>query len=76
MEQLSHDELRALNAERLRQWGYTLTNAEASAIVVLGVGSSKTNPVTVLSPDGVEAADVIRLLLHAANTVALEWATN
>lgn len=73
----THDELQALNAERLRQWAQTLTHAESSAIVVLGVGlSDETNRVTVLSPDEVSVCDVIRLLLHAANTVALQRATN
>ncbi len=74
---LTPDELKALNAERLRQWGEQLTEAGASAIVVLGVGlGDPPGRVEVLSPEGVSVPDILRLLLHAANTVAVQETVN
>ena len=73
----THDELQALNAERLRQWAEALTHTGSSAIVVLGVTvGDKPGRVTVLSPDGVPGCDVLRLLSHAATTVAMQGAMN
>ncbi len=73
----SRKDLQALNAERLRQWAETLTEADASAIVVLGVGlGDPPGRVEVLSPEGVSVPDILRLLLHAANTVAVQEAIN
>lgn len=69
------DALGALNAERLRQWGDRLTDEGAAALLVLGVNPETLHP-TVLWPDKADTGDIIHLLLHAANWVALLKAMN
>lgn len=68
-------DLHALNAERLRQWAEQLSQAEASALLVLGV-RAETGRVTVLWPEGAAVCDLISVLLHAANIVAVQEAVN
>lgn len=73
----AYDDLYAFNAERLLQWAQRLAEAEASALVLVGIRlQAEPSEVTVLMPDRTDKADVIRLLKHAANMVALQEAVN
>lgn len=70
-EPLSPEALHALNAERLRQWAEQLSDAGASALVVLGVDET-SGKVTVLWPEGAAPGDVIEVLLKGASLVAAQ----